>query len=89
MIIENVDYDMLVRYLSKRMTKDEIISENVSELLYEKKLKRKTKHTNEQKNNKIEKTNKKTENKLGLSLAKLSNLSFKFGFVWFLLSKTG
>ena len=27
--------------------------------------------------------------KLGLSLAKLSNLFFKLGFVWFLLSKTG
>ena len=28
-------------------------------------------------------------NKLGLSLAKLSNLISNLGFVWFLLSKTG
>ena len=32
---------------------------------------------------------KRKRNKLGLSLAKLSNLISNLGFVWFLLSKTG
>ena len=51
LVIENVNYDMLARYLSKRMTRDEIIKEGISQVLYKRKMKkkamkRKMKHTN-------------------------------------------
>ena len=40
LVIQNVDYDKLVRYLSKKMTNEEIEIEKISELLYKKKKKR-------------------------------------------------
>ena len=74
LVIQNVDYDKLVRYLSKKMTNEEIENEKISELLYKKKkrkkkycknLERKTKHTNVNKNDKNEKQKKQAGAELG------------------------
>ena len=63
LIIQNVDYDRLLKYLSKKLTNDEIENEKISELLYKKKPKRKMKHTNVKKRIKMKKIPKNIKKK--------------------------
>merc|ERR1711867_103597 len=63
LIIQNVDYDRLLKYLSKKLNNDEIEIEKISELLYKKKPKRKLKHKKVKKRIKKKKLQKNRKKK--------------------------